>query len=118
MRAKRAISILWVLAMMTSTVGCERPSGQLAKLTDIEIKHRDVDILVTELASLDQPRFKIVVPKDEEPAFQRALDSAAGKSCLQLVSSGSSCHYKAQSGHDIFIEHVDAEYRIYTSGHF
>jgi hypothetical protein len=114
--AKRPTYILLAMAMVMTTTACEDPALRLSKWTDVKTIGMSAKVSLIDNSDLDQPGYRIVVPKDRDSDFQHAIENAAGKRCLQLVLNGSGCAYKSKAGHYVFIEHKSVDYEIYTSG--
>jgi hypothetical protein len=114
-KGKPALCVLGSLFIMSCS--SYDATEQLLRFTDIAIAGTNAHVSFDLRNDLDEPGYTIVVPKDQERAFDLALEGAAGKDCLRLVIEQSGCHYNSKHGHDVFVERISpVKYSIYTSG--
>ncbi len=111
------IYALCLFPVLTLTAGCQNANERLAALTDIDTTGTNAEVSYIKRDDLDQPGYKIVVPKNREDEWQRAIEQASGNWCLRFVLDGRGCHYDTKAGHNVFLERTSPlTYVIYTSG--
>jgi hypothetical protein len=114
---KQLIYALCLFPVLTLTAGCKNATERLSAFTDIDTAGTNAEVSYIRRDDLDQWGYKILVPKDRENEWQRAIERTSGNWCLRFVLDGSGCHYNTKAGHNVFLERTSPlTYVIYTSG--
>lgn len=114
---KRVIYAPGLLAIFAMTASCDEAAQRLRQWTDIDTTDTNAEVSIVRRDDLDQPGYLVIVPGSRVDLFERALENAGGRHCMELLVNRSGCGYTSSAGHNVFIERKDPlKYVIYTSG--